>query len=153
MSITEGENINYELEWASEDNIPKEEIEELKRKNDWGMEVDMDKCIKTKILRKKENGLVRKQILRKLYNKALGDDAYARYKYHMEYLIEDDYGRSIYLGRGKYLSNRFVVMLFQPDGSYNESKCLIELSDTQKYQDELSAFKDLNDWNQPIQIE
>jgi len=37
-------------------------------------------------------------------------------------------------------------MFFQPDGSYDENRDIMELKELQRYQDELKAFKELNDW-------
>ena len=139
---------NPDPQLAPEDRFSAEAIEELKRRNDWNMEINLDKCVKVNIVRQKEDGPVSNGDLRQLYNLALGEDAY-RYQ-NSTFLIADEYGRSIYLGHGKFASGRWVVMLFQPDGSYDESRCLMELPDTQNYQDELKAFKELNDWNQPL---
>lgn len=35
--------------------------------------------------------------------------------------------------------------MFYPDGSYDESKCLMKLTDLYNYQDELKAFKEKMD--------
>ncbi|MDR0516579.1 MAG: hypothetical protein LBH25_05990 [Fibromonadaceae bacterium] len=38
-------------------------------------------------------------------------------------------------------------MFFQPDGSYDEKNGFMELTDLNNYQDDLKAFKELNNWN------
>ena len=63
------------------------------------------------------------------------------------FFISDDYGRAMYLGIGEYTDDyQYVVMLFQPDGSYDE-RGLMNLNDKQNYQSALREFKELNDWN------
>jgi len=42
-------------------------------------------------------------------------------------------------------------MMFQPDGSYDEVDGVLELTDLFNYQDELKAFKESNNWNQPME--
>lgn len=57
----------------------------------------------------------------------------------------------MYVGtnRSRRLSDksRYVVMFFQPDGSYDEKNGFMELTDLNNYQDDLKAFKELNNWN------
>ena len=129
-----------------------EKIEELKVKNDWGREINENKCTKVKIVRRKDTkGPVRDSTLNELYNFALGDDSYGSVaSSYINYFIKDDYTRSIYVGKGTYSSGRYVVMIFQPDGSYDESKCFIVLTGLDNYQDDLRQLKELNDWNKPV---
>jgi hypothetical protein len=133
------------------DSFPVDEIEELKTKNDWGMEISESKCMKVEIVRKKPvNRSVNNDTLRELYNLALGKDAYGHVSSYTTFFITDDYNRSIYVGTGKVSSGRYVVMLFQPDGSYDESKCFFVSTDPDNYQDDLKQLKELNDWNKPL---
>ncbi len=132
---------------ASENDFPQAEIEELKRKNDWDKPIVPEKCIKVEVVRKKEKGPINNNKLIELYNKALGEDAYGLSA--IIFFTTDDYNRSIYLGYGKSSKRRYVVMLFNADGSYDESKCIMELTDLYRYQDELKSFKELNNWNKP----
>ena len=133
-------------------NFTVEKIEELKAKNDWGREINENKCTKVKIVRRKDaTGPVRNNAVTELYNIALGDDSYGSVaSSHIDYFIKDDYNRSIYVGTGKASSGRYVVMLFQPDRSYDESKCFFVLTDPDNYQDDLKQLKELNDWNKPF---
>jgi len=148
ISFTEDDLLLAKYDFMELYNQSDEEIEELKRKNDWGMEIDLDKCVKAEIVHKKSEGPVNNRTLLELYNKVLGEDAYGIS--HIEFFITDDYGRSIYFGYGKPSSERYIVMLFKPDGTYDESKCVMELTDLYSYQNELKEFKELNDWNKPI---
>ena len=152
-------NYNFIIVWESRGDIglrftdekifsPKA-IEELKEYNDWNEEIDEGKCIKVKIVRQKEVGVVKDKQLKRFYEQALGDDGYD-YKSSTIFYATDKYGRSIYLGTGKYSSNRYVVMLFQPDSEYDVKKGLMEIRNPQKYQDELKGFKELNGWNEPF---
>ena len=137
---------DYNFISAPDDSFSMEEIDALKEINDWGIEASIDKCNVVEIVRKKGNGAVPDKILMQLYNNALGKDA--RRIENIYYFISDDYGRSMYLGYGT--GGRYVVMLFNPDGTYDENKCLMELTDLFGYQDELKAFKERNGWNMPL---
>jgi len=147
--------ISFTLELKVFDNIskffdqfPVEKIEELKRKNDWDMEIDESKCLKEKIVRKKDNGPINERKVLNICINVLGNDAYPHLS-SIEFFKTDDYNRAIYFGRGKISSNRHIIMLFNPDGSYNESTGIMELFDIMNYQDELKNFKELNNWNKP----
>jgi len=137
---------DYNFISASEDNFSTNEIEMLKEKNDWGKATDLTKCIKVKIVRQKDTGPVPNNKLMQLYKEALGSDS--RRIENTYFFIKDDFGRSIYLGYGT--GERYVVMLFNSDGSYDESKCLLELTDIYNYQDALKLFKEQNGWNMPV---
>ena len=127
-----------------------EEIEELKRKNDWNMEIDLSKSVKVEIVREKGKGPLTQTQMSSLYNKVfLGEDNY-NFPSSYIFLTTDDYGRSIYLGIGRPSIGRYVVMLFGPDSSYDENKSYFELTDLFSYQEELKQFKELNNWNQPL---
>ena len=122
------------------------DIEELKIKNDWGMPIDIGKCDRVEIIRKKSKGAVHESALKRLYDIALGDDAQYT-QFSARFQISDNYNRSIYYAYGT--SNRRVVMLFNPDGTFDESVCIMELTDMYSYQDDLRAFKERNGWNMP----
>lgn len=146
ISLSREELHTFDEQAKPENSFSEEAISILKRKNHWDMEMDTEHCMKYKITRKKEEGPVLKRLQKQLYEKALGEDAY-NYKYSMDYFISDRYNRSIYLARGKASSKRYLVMLFQSNDSYDESTYLMELKDLQNYQEELRAFKSLNNWN------
>ena len=140
---------DYNFISAADNDFSEEAIEGLKIKNDWDMPINTGKCVKVEIVRKKAEGPVSGGTLLELNSKALGDDAYNHLS-SIDFLTTDDYNRSIYFGYGEVGSERYIVMLFKPDGTYDESKCVMELTDLYSYQDELKEFKDLNDWNKPI---
>ena len=147
ISIPEGEQLDTGLLVTSEKNFEPEDIEKLKRENDWNQEINLDKCVKVEIVHQKKEGPVKGKQLKDFYEQAFGDAAYADYKSYTCFFISDEYGRAIYLGTGtSHADYKYVVMLFQPDGSYDD-RGLMGLSDTQKYQSALREFKELNDWN------
>jgi hypothetical protein len=127
-----------------------EQIEKLKRKNDWNMDMDIDKCERTRIIRQKAEGPVRNSRVKSFYRKVLGSDApsYA----HTVFFTKDNYGRSMYVGYGQPRTNRIVVMFFQPDGSYDVNTGVMELIDLNNYQDDLRAFKERNSWNMVVVV-
>lgn len=131
------------------------EINALKEANNWNQPMDCSDCIRVEVVQQKENSPVPDRTLRQAYNHALGDDAQSGFGImnNIVFFRTDDYGRSIYLGSGTFSSNRFVVMLFQPDGSFDEVTSIMELQDPQNYQSQLREFKELNDWNQPLVLE
>jgi hypothetical protein len=135
--------------------IPPEIFEELKVRNDWNQELNLERSVKARIARQEEDGHVRDRTLLELYNIALGEDAWRDpLRFHISFLIADEYGRSVYLGRGSGIrrdSPRYIVMLFQPDGSFDEERSVMELYDTHNYQTALREFKELNGWNQPFE--
>ena len=129
------------------DDFTTEEIEELKKQNDWNQELKRNECIKVKVVREKEMGPIEDKKLEKAYYETLGEDGGPHAISRISFLVTDDYGRSIYIWYGN--SGRNLVIIFQPDGSYEEQG-VMELKELQKYQDELKAFKELNGWNQPV---
>jgi len=126
-----------------------EEIEKLKEYNDWDKKIDMEKCIKVEIVDEKGKGPIEFEVVEPIYYELLGDDSYDA-KYRTIFLATDDYGRSIYefYGTGGY----GMIALIRPDGTYDEAKGVMKLMrDEYNYQDKLKRFKELNDWNSPIQ--
>jgi len=128
-----------------EDDFTTEEIEELKRNNDWNKPINIDRCIKAKIVREKEMGQIEYKELEKLYYETLGENAGPHPRHRIHFLVTDNYGRSVYLLEGN--SEAATVIVFQPDGSYEEHG-IMELKELQNYQDELKEFKELNGWNE-----
>jgi len=141
---------DYNFISANKNDFQEAEIEELKEKNDWDTEIDTDKCIRAIIVRKKGEGPVEIDTIMEFYKWALRGDAYS-FKTSIQFFTMDDYSRSMYFGYGVHSSNRQVVMLFNPDGSYDQYEGVMELRDKYNYQEQLEAFKDKNGWNQPYE--
>ena len=156
---------NYILnEWNHVD-IPfsVEEIEDLKTKNDWGIEINEEKFIKYEITRKKKkpNVEIEKKDFKALIKKyakeheRIVDDSIPSPS--TVYLTSDSYGRMLYFVSGNlrdpYKEKIILILaiIFNPDGSYNEETCVLELNDFYHEQDRLKEFKELNGWNQPLE--
>ena len=135
------------------------EIEDLKNKNDWGKEISEKELIKYEITRKKKEPEVK--IERKDYNVLfqkiakehgrVGDGTMVQP--YVLYLTSDSYGRTLYYASGVHTDvskegkKLNLVIIFNPDGSYDEKICVMELIDFYTYQDTLKEFKELNGWN------
>ena len=146
--MTSQEMSDIGLRFTDERIFLPEEIEKLKEDNDWNKEINIERCTKVKIVREKEGGPIEYKVLELVYNELLGDERYVA-KYSMEFLIADNYSRSIYAFYGK--NGDYVIVLLQPDGSYDEVKSVMKLRQgNYKYQDELKELKELNSWNEPI---
>ena len=146
---------DYNFISASKNHFPKEDREKLKDFNDWGKEIDINKCVRVEIVRKKNDSPISNTQLEELYNIAFREDGINNKQF--TFLSTDSYGRSIYVTLGKRAEHnqsmvtkyRYMLLLFDPDGSYDESRCIMELTDLYNYQDDLKAFKERNDWNMP----
>ena len=135
---------------ALEESFTVEAIEELKRSNDWNQTLNLEGAVRTEIVDIKSDkvGPVNSRTLRQAYDQALGDDALGgAISSRTQFFIADDYGRSIYTAWGR--ERRRVVLLFQPDGSFDVERGVMELHDLQQYQNELKSFMELNGWNEP----
>ena len=121
-----------------------EEIEILKKNNDWNKEIDLKRCVKKEVSnQKKEVPLSEKEL----------DDILSNYKEYdnkiFNYLTRDDYGRFICYGWILTdLKREYLVILLNPDLTYNVETCFYIPNDYYNYQDEFKQFKELNKWNE-----
>ena len=138
----------------------------LKERNDWNKEIDEEKCVKKPFVRNNKGAL---DIPPKTFDTIIqpyaasmgykGDDTIYRFD---QYNTSDAYGREIYYvyGIGRDVFGDGVspdstaqyfefAIIFNPDGSYNQTTCITEIKDTVHFREELIAFKQLNQWNQP----
>ena len=131
--------------------FPEEAVEDLKRLNNWDLPLDLDRCVTVDIVRNKEKGPFKNSSLRGIYEEVLGEDGYnSHLVYHH---FTDEYGRSIYLFCGYSQSEqtaRDVLVLIQPDMTYDEGIGVMDLTDPTNYQQELKGFKEKNGWNLPL---
>ena len=139
---------DYNFISAEENQFSGLEIEALKELNDWNTELNPGKCDVYEIVRRKHLGPIDETTLLDFYKQVLKGDSYG-FRSSLYFLTTDNYGRSIYLGRGRATSNRYVVLLFASDGTYDTERCVMELTDLYSYQDDLKEFKGNNDWNNP----
>ncbi len=88
---------------------------------------------------------------------------------HCNYAIwmaTDDYGRRLYYVEGEYTEYPVedndphinciihyleMIAIINPDGSFNENTCMVELMDKTNYQEQLRELKAANGWNQPLE--
>ena len=139
---------------------------ELKELNDWNKEINEEKCIKKPLTTRNVGRL---NISEKTFEKIISN--YAKNKgykgvdhifRYSTYNTSDMYGRELYyvwgIGRDVYgegLSPTSTVqyyefaVIFNPDGSYTEDICIIELHDTINCKNQILALKQLNQWNEP----
>ena len=131
-------------------------IEELKILNHWNQPLDLEQAVRAPIVRRKD-GVICNDRLEAAYRAAIGrlDEEPLDLYIEFTFFRTDEYGRSIYVGtelwRGREESKGFpiVVMLFQPDGSHDPERGVMQLPDLLNYQPALREFKELNRWNQP----
>lgn len=135
--------------------FPEEMVEKLKQRNDWERPLNLEQAISVEIVRAKPTGPIPRAILREAHRESLGE--HARGTVHYRYFNSDNYGRSIYVfskrvnARSESVSgNHHAVVLFQPDGTFDENLGVMELTDWFHYQEELKEFMEKNDWNQPL---
>jgi hypothetical protein len=88
-----------------------------------------------------------------MYHDTLGNDTRVYGKSSVSYFISDNYGRSIYWGKGNFKGDyaRVILMMLNPDGTYDPETGVIELTNLFTYQDELLRFKERNGWNEEWQ--
>jgi hypothetical protein len=145
---------DYNFISSQDDTFSDEEIEYLKKKNDWGMELNESKCLKVNIVREKEVKSIEFNALREMYRGALGDDARPFDDSYISSFITDDYGRCIYIGYGKHGERdhpSVAIMMLNPDGTCDPETGAMELMDLYEYQDVLLEFKERNGWNEEWQ--
>lgn len=155
--------------WTTEGlptDLDEKDFSDLKERNDWGKELNEEKCIKKPVVKRNKPSLRPRKAD---YNEIIA--AYIKttdykgqdypYRFNL-YSTSDSYGRELYyawgvgfdaLGEGVSPSSvreyfNFAI-IFNPDGTYNKEICVTEIRDMIYFKDELIAFKELNHWNQP----
>jgi len=146
-------------------------VQEFLNENDWNEAIDLAKCISYQINTEKEpfGPLCHQSLLVIKCNNSCDETFFeevtdAGYRYSEFYLM-DDYDRSIYIAYGYeeiYIDGKFssygdyvaVVMLFNPDASYDINKGFFILEFNQSnelgnYKDDLIKLKLDNNWNVP----
>ena len=123
-----------------------DKIENLKEVNDWGQEINLNKCIKKEISNQKKKVPVSEERLEEILSAQ-----YKGYKNHSTfYLTEDDCGRFICYSRvstvndeAEAVKSEYVVILFNSDLTYS----FYVPTDYYNYQDEFKEFKEQARWN------
>ena len=134
-------------------NFSDAEIESLKQHNDWDKALQEDKMVCKRISGEKECLEFDEDSVLASLSEIMNTD---KENFQYWYFTSDDFGRSAYLlllydaesavnSVGKFEYEYYVVIL-QKDYSYNENS-MIKLKDNYNYQDQLSEFKKINNWN------
>lgn len=149
---------NFIIPTAEE--LTEEKITELKNKNDWGVEMNMDRCIKKSIQLKKPyldptRSAVPERQLDKAFEIINRNEIYSYYA--ETYLTSDSYERHIYMFAAhpegvpywdEWSRDAYAVLFDLMDSAENKIH-ILKLSDCYNYQDELKAFKEENGWETP----
>jgi len=141
---------DYQFVFAnSEEKISEQDINLLRRRNDWGKELDESKMVKVKNTEKKRN---------------VGSSISSREKKIFEGLIDfetrmviltrlgmDKEKRNLYYvsvrdKENDYAFERAYILILNEDNTFDGNVCLQEVKNPWNYQDQLKAFKELNDW-------
>ena len=142
-----------------------EQIDELKERNNWNQRLNLEKCVRKEIdVNNYPPGPINRNRLREAFGIAWSNgEERSPHDGDFIFLTTDEYGRSVYLGSRRKSEEesgirdsrqrpvRNIVMLFQPDNSFDEVRGFLELEDMLHYQTILREFKELNDWNQPFE--
>ena len=159
-------NLGREYRAGYRDLFSEEEIAALKELNDWNKELNLDKCIKSQIVREKASGTL--DIKEKEFDEWLkpfvqtlgynGDDSIFRYA---RYCNTDKYGRELYyvygIGRdadgegvsptSKYQDFEFA-MIFNPNKTCSMENIYLITEPSLTF-DALKLLKETAGWNQP----
>ena len=118
------------------------QIDELKTKNDWNMPINIDKCVKKRIINEKMDVPIDDDTFEEVFS------SYENYVNNITFtLTEDGYGKTLLYSivciedSGNY-SNKYVVTLFE-NGLLLDS---FEPEVLYDYQQELREFKENNGW-------
>jgi hypothetical protein len=132
-----------------------EETEALKEANSWNQELsDESEFVRVRISRQKGEGSIAVERLGEVYSKVFPSSYTSRIRENMIFFRTDDYGRSIYLGVGiGEKRGTYIVVLFQPDHSFNFETGVHEIINLGSYQTELRLFMESNGWDTPHVIE
>ncbi len=138
-------------ETASEDKINDEQIywkqfftesqvTKLKLLNDWNQEIKMEKCIKQKVIQKKDDPLTSSE-KNALYNELFNESRNDR-EVFIDYLTMDDEGKLLYLASNADSSLMdYRMVIIDGDSHYNQ-----KIDDVMAYQEQLAAFKREHNW-------
>ncbi|MDY0139211.1 MAG: hypothetical protein RBR50_05905 [Candidatus Izemoplasmatales bacterium] len=126
-----------------------DDIAKLKLENDWDTDLDENKCNCISITTYKEPLPLSYEQIKPFYEYVLPGDEHFSDDRWIKYFISDNYGRVLVTVESRY-SDKWVVMLFNPDGTFDNENGYLILTDYYTYQYELETFKDNNGWNETL---
>lgn len=147
--VTEEEFLQYLADEKEPDKAPRielweyelffERIENLKQINDWGKEINAEKCVSEKVVLRKDDPLSDKE------KNALYEEIYGKNERNgnlcLVYLSTDDEGKYLYFAYDWESRLDFRMVLIDGNNHYKE-----KFKSTSDYQAQLAAFKYRNDW-------
>ena len=119
----------------------------LKEINNWNQPMsDSSEFVRARIVHRKEDGLVSDDKLVEVYKLIIPETRLnTRHMVsNMVFFRTDSYGRAIY-------SIGEIVVLFQPDHSFDIETGLLKRADRFNYQTELRLFMEANGWDTPFE--
>ena len=150
----------------SEIDTESEDVTALLELNDWGRELDWEKCDRTEIVSKKPTGNLKlkeakqKAVIREYYEHA-GIYVHPKNTFYVdikEFITADEYGRELYLFQSdldvyydKYEISYWYeyLVVFLPDGSY-KIETVKRLEDDKNLQPVVKEIKQENGWGTPL---
>ena len=136
-----------------------EGIDFLKKANSWNQEISNDgEFVRVRIVRQKERGPISNDKLVEVYNYIFTGINFGNRNISnslMIFLRADRYGRSVYagIGSGSEWIGTHIVVLFQPDHSFDPETGILLIEDRNRYQTALRLFMEANGWDTPFMVE
>ncbi|MGD9910374.1 MAG: hypothetical protein AB7U79_07235 [Candidatus Izemoplasmatales bacterium] len=134
---------------SSDNEFSESEIEEIKIDNDWNSEIDNNRIKCSEIARTKQDSPLTYEQIAPLYEYIFPDDEHFPDDRNLDYYISDDYGRVLIVAEAR-LSDEWVIMLFNSDGTYDSEVGYRTFTDYFTYQDGLIDFLESSPWNEPL---
>lgn len=142
---------DYNFIASGNDVFSDEQKNRLKELNDWGKELNLDKCSKSYIVNKKAE-IKYTDALRAAYMEVV-EQPYSSYEGYIVEFISDKYGRTIFTASGMGGPD-INISMYQPyifildkDGNHASDNFSKKLENYYDYQDDLYQLKILNNWN------
>lgn len=131
---------------SAQEGFSQEEVDNLKSLNDWGKEIDLKKCVKKQITRKKQSIPCDEKIIEEKAVQKFNEKG-ERYNINTKYLTSDNLGNFLVYGyiwlKDESNIHIFFVMFIDADC---ERFDFFVPSERYSYQEELKNFKVENGW-------
>jgi hypothetical protein len=133
---------------------PTEEFEEtsisqLKSDNDWNIELDESKSECVSITSSKAPLPLSYEQIKPFYESVFPGDKHFSDDRWIRYYQSDSYGRILVTVEARNV-DEWAIMMFYPDGTFDNQNGFLVLSDYYTYQNQLEEFKEDNNWNEPL---
>ena len=136
-----------------------EELERLRKANSWEQELSDDsEFVRVRITRFIERGPIPDSVFVQAYREIFPETTCRDLQImgSTTFLRTDSYGRALYFsvgseGTGEERVRHHVVVLFQPDGSFDLETGVVFFKDFYRYQTQLREFMEANGWDTPFE--